>query len=232
MLRASILRAVDNPFAQAVTQQSPSSREQQVQKMREARCEFVARKFINNHISLFRPIEQADIRKRFKTFTDLVRAALNLSASLAACYPHVGPLFLDNLRRRRFRTSATEYSPHRSLKLREDSGDVEGRDPKEIGILGRYLDLVVEPIIMRSGDQNGVNYTVKTLIRRGVVWVVPAADRIRPGTVPQDEAKTHPEPKAEPETAQSGPERGFPHQPALANKTAQKQDAARCIGAS
>lgn len=99
----------------------------------------------------------------------LFNTAMSLSTSLFAQKPEILVSFDLN---RCFVINSPNFTPHRGMKLKEDDDDEDGRDPFKIGIVGKPLDLVIEPTILKAGDKDGKNYDQVKVMHVGIVWVV------------------------------------------------------------
>jgi hypothetical protein len=147
-----------------------------MQRLRDEYCLAICTRFFDTYEPLLKRIGEADLEKRKHELLELVTDTLRLSSALAVQYPKVAVFFGHRMLTHRFALGHDWYRPHRAMKLRETEDHADGLGPKEIGVQGKLLDLVIEPLLLRYGDQDGKHYDKKKVLHPAVVWVVPDAD--------------------------------------------------------
>jgi hypothetical protein len=184
-LRADILRALEPPVAPTAQQQPISAQGQIMQRLRDEYCLAICTRFFDTYEPLFKKIGEADREKRKHEFLESMTDTLRLSSALAVQYPKVAAFFGHKMRTLPFALGHDWYRPHRAMKLRETEDHADGLGPKEIGVQGKLLDLVIEPLLLRRGDQDGKHYDKQKVLHQAVVWVVPDADLATTGGTPE-----------------------------------------------
>ncbi|KIW56275.1 hypothetical protein PV05_04945 [Exophiala xenobiotica] len=171
-LRADILRAIQT--APSASSERPSYREQEL-KMREFHdqyCTLTTNSFLHKCEPLLRSLNDDEEMTRREELLGIVKSAWQLTCRLAVQYFCTEVFFLEHLEAEHFALGHERYKPHRGMKLKEDKNDEFGRDPKKLGILGEQVDLLVEPLIRRTGDHKGNKYDKSKILHKAAVWVV------------------------------------------------------------
>jgi len=176
-LRADILRAIDRPSSVPDPHLS-TEKDQIIQRRATAHIQRVCLTTLQQAKPLLRPLDDKQKAQRMTELLAIVTDALNLSRSLSQQYPYIGVFFLDDkdMKKQQFKINLPVYQAHRGMKLREDDEDDDGRDPRDLGILGRPLDFVIEPFIRRAGNEEGQNYQKFKILHKAIVWMVSDAD--------------------------------------------------------
>lgn len=120
---------------------------------------------------LFKDITDVEEGTRQRKLLGIVEQAMQLSSILSQQNPEVRFSFLNDLPEA-FRLKSPRFTPHLELNLGGDDEDDEVEDPKVLALIGRPVDMVVEPSIARFGDKFGNDYERGKVLRRGVVWMV------------------------------------------------------------
>ncbi|ETN37199.1 uncharacterized protein HMPREF1541_08189 [Cyphellophora europaea CBS 101466] len=102
--------------------------------------------------------------------------AVSTSIQIHAQYPRVTFLFLSDLKRHRFSCDHEQLEAHPIMNLKHDGDSNDGRTAEEAGVAGRSPDLVVEPLVQRSGDNQGKAWDGERLVRRAVIWICSPKD--------------------------------------------------------
>lgn len=83
-----------------------------------------------------------------------------------------------------FRLGHPQFNPHRGLKIEDADDEADGDDPILLSINGRPLDLVIEPAVLRYGNQDGKCYDKFKVLHKGTVWVVSDGNLNIPAKMP------------------------------------------------
>ncbi|EXJ87074.1 hypothetical protein A1O3_04032 [Capronia epimyces CBS 606.96] len=176
LARVSILRALEPPRVSGPEQLAQSELFQHRKQVREKHCQTTCDRFFPTYGALLKPVDEQDRQTRRAEFLQLVTDAFELSSQLALHHPVVQAFFLNEMPDPLFEVKHEHFDPHRGMKLKEDDDDDDGRDPKLIGIDGQAIDLVIEPMVRRCGDNSGRHYDRIKVLHKGVVWVVADED--------------------------------------------------------
>ncbi|KAL2414834.1 hypothetical protein ABEF95_016438 [Exophiala dermatitidis] len=184
-LRAAIIRALDAPHWPQDQGVSALSRSANMKTYRNIYC--VAR--TNDVLARYRhflskqPDKKAE-NLRHKELLSIFVSAMELSSTLAAENPKIKVHFLSDMLNERYTTQHKSLWPSPALNLATSEQDDDGLDPRVIGLEGRPIDMVIEPLVTREGDARGENYEMSTVLHKAMVWMVKdddltEADRIR-----------------------------------------------------
>ncbi|KAK5239951.1 hypothetical protein LTS06_012613 [Exophiala xenobiotica] len=145
-------------------------------RLREAHYSITCTNLLSELGALFKDISHEDQEKRGGELRKLIKDIGELSSTLSLQYPLIDTQFLSYFKSHTFQSEHEIFCAHRGLKLKEDEDDHDGRDPEEIGMVGRRLDLVIEPLVLRRGDTDGKHYNLPKVLLKGVVWVLLPCD--------------------------------------------------------
>ncbi|KIV85371.1 hypothetical protein PV11_01071 [Exophiala sideris] len=176
-LKVGILRGIH--FATGTAQQSPFSSGARMGQYYETYCNAITGNCLDRCAPLLRDVSREELSWREEGLSSIVKLAWRLSQRLAVQYPYVDVSSLKLLEEEHFMQGHPKFAAHRGMKLK-DAEDDSGHDPQDIGIHGKKIDLVIEPLLQRYGDANGENYSTTKILYKAMVWVVPPTDSEAP----------------------------------------------------
>ncbi|KAJ9641154.1 hypothetical protein H2204_002832 [Knufia peltigerae] len=172
IVQAKILRAIDMPFAVERWQPDGMQCSPAVLRLRNEHIRLTCFTIIQRCRPFLKKLEHEAELKRTNELEGIVRECQAMSSALTVQFSCIKIFFWSELDDQYFATGHRDHEPHRGMKLKDGDDDEEGRDPKECGIEGSLIDMVVEPLVLRLGDTSGVNQDILQNIRKAVVWVV------------------------------------------------------------
>nr|KAK5448439.1 hypothetical protein LTR18_001527 [Exophiala xenobiotica] len=172
IIRTNVLRALETPLPTEGQQVLHGDRIRSMNRLRETHYSATCTNILNQLGALLKVVSHEDQEKRSDELLKLIKDVGELSSTLSLQYPCISTHFLADIEDATFEPDHELFHAHRGLKLKEDEDDHDGRDPKEIGMVGRRLDLVIEPLVLRRGDTDGKHYNLPKVILKAVVWVL------------------------------------------------------------
>jgi hypothetical protein len=144
------------------------------------------------HFGFLLRVDKASSAKAKDELLRCVRECIRVSTRIHAQWPYTRPVYLEELEQELFRMGCERMETHPAMRIKEDM-DLEGEDKtaEEAGIIGRSPDLIVEPMILRSGDEKGESWSHERLVNRARVWI---CDSDAVGKVSKAVSRTLPNP--------------------------------------
>ncbi|KAK7900838.1 hypothetical protein LTR67_003122 [Exophiala xenobiotica] len=172
IIQTNFLRALETPLPTEGQQVLHGDRIRSMNRLREAHYSITCTNLLSELGAMLKDISHEDQEKRGGELRKLIKDIGELSSTLSLQYPLIDAQFLSYFTSHTFQSEHELFCAHRGLKLKEDEDDHDGRDPEEIGMVGRRLDLVIEPLVLRRGDTDGKHYNLPKVILKAVVWVL------------------------------------------------------------
>jgi hypothetical protein len=120
----------------------------------------------------FKPVNDEVSEERANKLQCIVETASDLASKLATQNPEIKVLLLNGFKGQPFAIGDSRFKPHRALRLNEGDNDSEDIDPEETGWMGREIDLVISPTIIRAGKGEGKDYDQETVLVKAIVWML------------------------------------------------------------
>ena len=161
-------------------------------------CQHIAELVLREGRSLLKQCNDGADAERKTELLDLVHAFFKKSLELQSQKPRIEVCWRNYLSKFAFELKHQYFIPHRALKLNGD--DEETRlAAKKAGFVGREIDFVTEPLILRWGDDDGNNLDQHRIVHQSAVWMVNALDLETDSANEKIESSQPDKPKAEKE---------------------------------
>lgn len=171
-VRASILRALDAPVLEEKESGSLLPLARGMRDSIKAACTEMMSWFLGRYHALLIVQEDQEAKMRKSQLQSIFEAAMGLSTSLATQNPELRVCFLAQMSGTCFSLDHPQLRAHRAMGLKEEIDAQYGLDPKKIGIDGRPIDMVIEPMVVRIGDEEGENYEIEKILKKAEIWMV------------------------------------------------------------
>lgn len=164
MLRASL--SVDIPDESATSFEAYShfvnTDERQLERVRET---VIARASEN-----LKPVTINEKKIRNEELRHLVKAFMLYSTRWNVQDPHTTVYLLQDFEHTPFQFGHSHFGHHRANGL---GNDTDEPSKAVLALTGREIDLIIEPTLLRSGDERGEMYDKERVLQPGVVWMFP-----------------------------------------------------------
>lgn len=134
---------------------------QTLAQVREEDCERIAEDICDHASYLLRPLDEIASRSQFEDLVYIIRTARDLSAMLWAQKTHMFTRKLDQDGSLIFRTDSASIRAHPCMCLDKSDHQFDGRP----------VQLVIEPAIYASGNEDGKNYDQWKVRLPAVGWL-------------------------------------------------------------
>ncbi|EXJ88288.1 hypothetical protein A1O1_05218 [Capronia coronata CBS 617.96] len=177
ILRANILRALGAPVLEERERDSLPDLAPDTQDSIRSVCNEMVSCFLGRFETVLGAVrnQKYEIMRR-KQLQAIFEASMALSTSLATQNPEIQVCFLPELADACFSLDHPQLRAHRAMGLKEDRNAEDGLDPDDIDIDGQPIDMVIEPMVVRSGNEDGENYQMQKILKKAEVWMVKDAD--------------------------------------------------------
>lgn len=138
-------------------------------------AEEYAQRLATTIVPLLTPLLELGVGGLAKAELEFIAFAKRFISASIGCnsqLPYTYFEFLDHLAEEKFACPHDLLDPHPTLSIRPNSEEGGyGRTAQEAGILGAAPDLVVRPLVIRSGDEMGENWHLIRPVVTALVWI-------------------------------------------------------------
>lgn len=169
----------------------------------ERHLQHILQTVLERSAKILKPVKAAEEAMRTRELSHLIKAFMLFSIRWNVQEPHTFAWLREDFKGITFEFRNSYFGYHRANGL---GNDTDEPSDAVLALTGREVDLVVEPALLRSGNEKGEMYDKRRVLQPAVVWMVRPEDS-QPKTLttsPSLAAQTKPMPQHKTQMPRAG----------------------------